>query len=139
MGGVEPERAAKSPAQLCDGGGTAAAGPQRSATETPAPSPARDRTGGQLAWTWSWGHGRSRPQIAPSSSMRAAQEEAVAAGACFTQVSRRIGRLFRRLPKSRSWSEGLRLLRRSSSSGALVLAGNTVAQEESGAATADVL
>ncbi|KAI4884819.1 hypothetical protein NFI96_004035 [Prochilodus magdalenae] len=54
--------------------------------------------------------------------MRAAHDEAAAAGACFTQVSRRIGRLFRRLPKSRSWSEGLRLLRRSSSSGALVLA-----------------
>ncbi|XP_037388241.1 ras association domain-containing protein 5 isoform X2 [Pygocentrus nattereri] len=54
--------------------------------------------------------------------MRAAQDEAAAAGACFTQVSRRIGRLFRRLPKSRSWSDGLRLLRRSSSSGALVLA-----------------
>ncbi|XP_072521972.1 ras association domain-containing protein 5 isoform X2 [Salminus brasiliensis] len=54
--------------------------------------------------------------------MRAAHDEAAAAGACFAQVSRRIGRLFRRLPKSRSWSEGLRLLRRSSSSGALVLA-----------------
>ncbi|XP_028853350.1 ras association domain-containing protein 5 isoform X2 [Denticeps clupeoides] len=44
------------------------------------------------------------------------------AGACFGQVSRRLGRLLRRLPKSRSWSEGLRLLRRSSSSGSLTLA-----------------
>ncbi|XP_051532504.1 ras association domain-containing protein 5-like isoform X2 [Myxocyprinus asiaticus] len=47
-------------------------------------------------------------------------EEAVAS-ACFGQVSKRLGRLFRRLPKSRSWSEGLRLLRRSSSSGTLML------------------
>uniref|UniRef100_A0A673KZZ4 Ras association domain-containing protein 5-like n=1 Tax=Sinocyclocheilus rhinocerous TaxID=307959 RepID=A0A673KZZ4_9TELE len=47
-------------------------------------------------------------------------EEAVAS-ACFGQVSKRLGRLFRRLPKSRSWSEGLRMLRRSSSSGTLVL------------------
>ncbi|KAL7843516.1 hypothetical protein AOLI_G00250280 [Acnodon oligacanthus] len=125
VGGVEPECAAKSPAQLCDGGGTAAAGtdsPQHNATETPASSPGRDRTWSQRAWSWSWGHGRGRTQIAPPGGMRAAQDEAAAAGACFTQVSRRIGRLFRRLPKSRSWSEGLRLLRRSSSSGTLVLA-----------------
>ncbi|XP_026077144.1 ras association domain-containing protein 5-like isoform X2 [Carassius auratus] len=47
-------------------------------------------------------------------------EEAVAS-ACFGQVSKRLGRFFRRLPKSRSWSEGLRMLRRSSSSGTLVL------------------
>ncbi|XP_057218155.1 ras association domain-containing protein 5 isoform X2 [Triplophysa rosa] len=47
-------------------------------------------------------------------------EEAVAS-ACFGQVSKRLGRFFRRLPKSRSWSEGLRILRRSSSSGTLEL------------------
>ncbi|XP_077059434.1 ras association domain-containing protein 5 isoform X2 [Siphateles boraxobius] len=47
-------------------------------------------------------------------------EEAVAS-ACFGQVSKRLGRFFRRLPKSRSWSEGLRMLRRSSSSGTLML------------------
>ncbi|XP_046731669.1 ras association domain-containing protein 5 isoform X2 [Silurus meridionalis] len=52
--------------------------------------------------------------------MRPAEEAAVSS-ACFGTVSRRLSRLFRRLPKSRSWSEGLRLLRRSSSSGALVL------------------
>ncbi|XP_053339980.1 ras association domain-containing protein 5 isoform X3 [Clarias gariepinus] len=52
--------------------------------------------------------------------MRSAEEAAVSS-ACFGHVSRRLSRLFRRLPKSRSWSEGLRLLRRSSSSGALVL------------------
>ncbi|XP_026791443.1 ras association domain-containing protein 5 isoform X2 [Pangasianodon hypophthalmus] len=52
--------------------------------------------------------------------MRPAEEAAVSS-ACFGHVSRRLSRLFRRLPKSRSWSEGLRLLRRSSSSGALVL------------------
>ncbi|TTA83863.1 Ras association domain-containing protein 5 [Bagarius yarrelli] len=48
-------------------------------------------------------------------------EEATVSSACFGHVSRRLSRLFRRLPKSRSWSEGLRLLRRSSSSGALVV------------------
>ncbi|XP_062842817.1 ras association domain-containing protein 5-like isoform X1 [Trichomycterus rosablanca] len=52
--------------------------------------------------------------------MRPAEEAAVS-GACFGHVSRHLNRLFRRLPKSRSWSEGLRLLRRSSSSGTLEL------------------
>ncbi|XP_060713526.1 ras association domain-containing protein 5 isoform X2 [Tachysurus vachellii] len=52
--------------------------------------------------------------------MRPAEEAAVSS-ACFGHVSRHLSRLFRRLPKSRSWSEGLRLLRRSSSSGTLVL------------------
>ncbi|XP_065097502.1 ras association domain-containing protein 5 isoform X2 [Paramisgurnus dabryanus] len=47
-------------------------------------------------------------------------EEDVASD-CFGHVSKRLGRLFRRLPKSRSWSEGLRMLRRSSSSGTLML------------------
>ncbi|XP_014021801.1 ras association domain-containing protein 5 isoform X6 [Salmo salar] len=40
--------------------------------------------------------------------------------ACFGQVSRRLGRLLRRLPKSRSWSDGLRMLRRTSSNGSLI-------------------
>ncbi|XP_055773461.1 ras association domain-containing protein 5 isoform X3 [Salvelinus fontinalis] len=40
--------------------------------------------------------------------------------ACFGQVSRRLGRLLRRLPKSRSWSDGLRMLRRTSSHGSLI-------------------
>ncbi|XP_029682357.1 ras association domain-containing protein 5 isoform X2 [Takifugu rubripes] len=40
--------------------------------------------------------------------------------ACFGQVSRRLGRFLKRLPKSRSWSDGLRLLRRSSSNGSLL-------------------
>uniref|UniRef100_A0A3Q3FBU5 Ras association domain family member 5 n=1 Tax=Labrus bergylta TaxID=56723 RepID=A0A3Q3FBU5_9LABR len=40
--------------------------------------------------------------------------------ACFGQVSRRLGRLLKRLPKSRSWSDGLRILRRSSSNGSLL-------------------
>lgn len=42
-----------------------------------------------------------------------------AGSACFGQVSRRLGRLLKRLPKSRSWSEGLRILRRTTSSGSL--------------------
>lgn len=41
-------------------------------------------------------------------------------GACFGQVSRRLGRFLKRLPKSRSWSDGLRILRRSSSNGSLL-------------------
>ncbi|XP_034143023.1 collagen alpha-1(II) chain-like [Esox lucius] len=40
--------------------------------------------------------------------------------ACFGQVSRRLGRLLRRLPKSRSWTDGLRILRRTSSNGSLI-------------------
>ncbi|XP_030275178.1 ras association domain-containing protein 5 isoform X2 [Sparus aurata] len=40
--------------------------------------------------------------------------------ACFGQVSRRLGRLLKRLPKSRSWSDSLRILRRSSSNGSLL-------------------
>lgn len=43
-----------------------------------------------------------------------------AAAACFGQVSRRLGRLLKRLPKSRSWSDSLRMLRRSSSNGSLL-------------------
>ncbi|KAM8868253.1 ras association domain-containing protein 5 isoform 3-T3 [Synchiropus picturatus] len=40
--------------------------------------------------------------------------------ACFGHVSRRLGRLLKRLPKSRSWSDSLRILRRSSSNGSLL-------------------
>lgn len=43
-----------------------------------------------------------------------------ATAACFGQVSRRLGRLLKRLPKSRSWSDSLRMLRRSSSNGSLL-------------------
>ncbi|XP_071350493.1 ras association domain-containing protein 5 isoform X5 [Trachinotus anak] len=43
-----------------------------------------------------------------------------AGSACFGQVSRRLGRLLKRLPKSRSWSDSLRILRRSSSNGSLL-------------------
>ncbi|XP_037346709.2 ras association domain-containing protein 5 isoform X2 [Pungitius pungitius] len=46
--------------------------------------------------------------------------EGEAGSACFGQVSRRLGRLLKRLPKSRSWSDGLRILRRSSSNGSLL-------------------
>lgn len=46
--------------------------------------------------------------------------EGEAHSACFGQVSRRLGRLLKRLPKSRSWSDGLRILRRSSSNGSLL-------------------
>ncbi|XP_057701064.1 ras association domain-containing protein 5 isoform X2 [Corythoichthys intestinalis] len=46
--------------------------------------------------------------------------EREASGACFGQVSRRLGRLLKRLPKSRSWSDGLRILRRSASNGSLL-------------------
>lgn len=45
---------------------------------------------------------------------------AATAAACFGQVSRRLGRLLKRLPKSRSWSDSLRMLRRSSSNGSLL-------------------
>ncbi|XP_031718163.1 ras association domain-containing protein 5 isoform X2 [Anarrhichthys ocellatus] len=46
--------------------------------------------------------------------------EGEAGNACFGQVSRRLGRLLKRLPKSRSWSDSLRILRRSSSNGSLL-------------------
>ncbi|XP_061687650.1 ras association domain-containing protein 5 isoform X3 [Syngnathoides biaculeatus] len=46
--------------------------------------------------------------------------EAEVSSACFGQVSRRLGRLLKRLPKSRSWSDGLRILRRSPSNGSLL-------------------
>lgn len=46
--------------------------------------------------------------------------EGEASSACFGQVSRRLGRLLKRLPKSRSWSDSLRILRRSSSNGSLL-------------------
>lgn len=46
--------------------------------------------------------------------------EGEGSSACFGQVSRRLGRLLKRLPKSRSWSESLRILRRSSSNGSLL-------------------
>ncbi|XP_023180501.1 ras association domain-containing protein 5 isoform X2 [Xiphophorus maculatus] len=46
--------------------------------------------------------------------------EVDAGSACFGHVSRRLGRLLKRLPKSRSWSDGLRILRRSSSNGSLL-------------------
>lgn len=46
--------------------------------------------------------------------------EGDAGSACFGQVSRRLGRFLKRLPKSRSWSDGLRVLRRSSSNGSLL-------------------
>lgn len=45
--------------------------------------------------------------------------------ACFGQVSRRLGRLLKRLPKSRSWSDSLRILRRSSSNGSLLTTSGT--------------
>lgn len=45
--------------------------------------------------------------------------------ACFGQVSRRLGRFLKRLPKSRSWSDGLRILRRSSSNGSLLTTSGT--------------
>lgn len=48
--------------------------------------------------------------------------EGDAGSACFGQVSRRLGRFLKRLPKSRSWSDGLRILRRSSSNGSLLTA-----------------
>ncbi|XP_054640820.1 ras association domain-containing protein 5 isoform X2 [Dunckerocampus dactyliophorus] len=46
--------------------------------------------------------------------------EVEAGSACFGQVSKRLGRLLKRLPKSRSWSDGLRILRRSASNGSLL-------------------
>uniref|UniRef100_A0A3P9L0V4 Ras association domain family member 5 n=1 Tax=Oryzias latipes TaxID=8090 RepID=A0A3P9L0V4_ORYLA len=48
------------------------------------------------------------------------ESEGGAGSACFGQVSRRLGRLLKRLPKSRSWSDSLRILRRSSSNGSLL-------------------
>ena len=51
--------------------------------------------------------------------------EGAVGSACFGQVSRRLGRLLRRLPKSRSWSDGLRMLRRTSSSGSLLASSGT--------------
>lgn len=51
--------------------------------------------------------------------------EGGAGSACFGQVSRRLGRLLKRLPKSRSWSDSLRILRRSSSNGSLLTTSGT--------------
>lgn len=48
------------------------------------------------------------------------ESEGEAGSACFGHVSRRLGRLLKRLPKSRSWSDSLRILRRSSSNGSLL-------------------
>lgn len=48
------------------------------------------------------------------------EAEGEVGSACFGQVSRRLGRFLKRLPKSRSWSESLRILRRSSSNGSLI-------------------
>ncbi len=118
-------------AQPCDGGHTGATGtgsPHSDATEPQAPSPNRDGGRSQTStWSgkqwWHQGHGHHRPQIAAVMLPEMRTEEAVAS-ACFGQVSKRLGRFFRRLPKSRSWSEGLRMLRRSSSSGTLMLSGN---------------
>lgn len=113
---IVPERASESLTQPCNGGCSGHTGsPQRSATE-PLAAIAREC------------HGHRWAQIA-APAMRPAEEAAVSS-ACFGHVSRRLSRLFRRLPKSRSWSEGLRLLRRSSSSGALVLSGNKHRGEE---------
>lgn len=53
------------------------------------------------------------------------EAERGAASACFGPVSRRLGRLLSRLPKSRSWSDSLRLLRRASSNGSLLPASGT--------------
>lgn len=50
--------------------------------------------------------------------------------ACFGQVSRRLGRFLKRLPKSRSWSDGLRILRRSSSNGSLLTTSGKARSEE---------
>ncbi|CAL8379616.1 unnamed protein product [Boreogadus saida] len=52
-------------------------------------------------------------------------EDGAVGGACFGQVSRRLGRLLKRLPKSRSWGDGLRMLRRTSSNGSLITASGT--------------
>lgn len=120
---------AQNRAQPCDGGRTGATGaesPHLNATEPQAPRPTGSRsrlgTWSGTQW-WNWGHERNRPQIATVMLPEMRTEEAVAS-ACFGQVSKRLGRFFRRLPKSRSWSEGLRILRRSSSSGTLMLSGN---------------
>lgn len=48
------------------------------------------------------------------------EPEGGAGSACFGQVSRRLGKFLKRLPKSRSWSDGLRILRRSTSNGSLL-------------------
>lgn len=59
--------------------------------------------------------------------------EGDAGSACFGQVSRRLGRFLKRLPKSRSWSDGLRILRRSSSNGSLLTAsGKARSQQKTG-------
>lgn len=50
--------------------------------------------------------------------------------ACFGQVSRRLGRFLKRLPKSRSWGDGLRILRRSSSNGSLLTTSGTARRPE---------
>lgn len=51
--------------------------------------------------------------------------EGEAGSACFGPVSRRLGRFLKRLPKSRSWSDSLRILRRSSSNGSLLTTSGT--------------
>lgn len=60
------------------------------------------------------------------------ESEGGAGSACFGQVSRRLGRLLKRLPKSRSWSDSLRILRRSSSNGSLLNASGMETQHEHG-------
>lgn len=59
------------------------------------------------------------------------EPEGAVGSACFGQVSRRLGRFLKRLPKSRSWSDGLRVLRRSSSNGSLLTTSGTGEEENS--------
>lgn len=63
---------------------------------------------------------RVRAEVGGEGEGELGGEDGDMGSACFGQVSRRLGRLLRRLPKSRSWSDGLRMLRRTSSNGSLI-------------------
>ncbi|KAG9352899.1 hypothetical protein JZ751_017475, partial [Albula glossodonta] len=131
------ERSPK-PTGGCDGGlrgASYASSPHCRATVPTPPPPRQCGTGAGAAAGPERGNGTGPAQIAAGvrrclvSGMTPERRAEASATACFGQVSRRLSRLFRRLPKSRSWSEGLRLIRRSSSSSSLVLSDDGAPQK----------
>ncbi len=85
----------------------------------------RPLTDQHLEWDAVVAPGSWPPQAADSGGYAAGDEDGGGGGQRLLRTGlQALGRFFRRLPKSRSWSEGLRMLRRSSSSGTLMLSGN---------------
>lgn len=97
----------------------------------PGPQEEKEEAGGQVEVE---GVGVSRTffsQVQLGSEEVRGDSEGEVGSACFGQVSRRLGRLLKRLPKSRSWSDSLRILRRSSSNGSLLTTSGMEKRKES--------